>query len=98
MDSCKNKKVYDMEFEADRAAAQSEHWWSEEMHSYKHGSHWHIAHVDRNLSNKHLKAPVLDPKELIRCAPCQCWLKRGRMPRHKKTNSHIRLVAKKRAP
>lgn len=60
MDECKGKVLYDTEFAATVAAAKVGHTIEEEMmiypHHYEgHKRHWHIAHVDKRLRNKHLK-------------------------------------------
>lgn len=55
MSVCDRKKLYDTEFEANRAAAITETRWGEAMMSYPCGKHWHIAHVEQRLRNKHIK-------------------------------------------
>lgn len=43
---CQTKAHFDIEFEAQRAAAIAEHEYGDEMMAYQCGRHWHITHVD----------------------------------------------------
>lgn len=47
MTVCQTKKSYDSEFEAQRAAAITEHRLGEAFAPYQCSRHWHITHVDR---------------------------------------------------
>lgn len=42
---CKTKKFYDIEFEADRAAAIAEYKFKQAFKSYRCHNHYHICHV-----------------------------------------------------
>lgn len=88
MNECKNKVRYEGQFEADRAAAIAEHRWGEDMESYRHGRHYHIAHVDRSLRNKHPK-----PEQKDYCEYCHCNMRPTRWMKHQLTNLHKKKVA-----
>lgn len=81
---CSRKKAYDTEFEAVRACAVKEAQWGEALEHYKCGKHWHIAHVDPNLRNQHIRLR----KDY--CEACKQSMRPGRYAAHIKTQGHLR--------
>lgn len=90
MDKCKGKARYDMEFEAIVAAAKCQALWGEEMEPYRHGNHYHIAHTDRALRNKH-------PSKLY-CEDCKAEMRPRRWKTHVLLEGHARNVRKRKEP
>jgi hypothetical protein len=83
-EACNYKQLYDTEFEAQRAAAKMERRVEEQFHHYPCGNHWHIAHTDPTLRNKHVK--ILKDH----CDLCGCNMKPERYMKHLKTQGHQR--------
>lgn len=81
-EACNYKKLYDTEFESQRAAAKMERRVEEEFIHYPCGNHWHIAHKDREQRNRHIK----DMR--TRCEVCNCDIKVGTYGKHAKKMGH----------
>lgn len=74
---CDSKKLYDTEFEAQRAAAISEHQFGEEFTYYKCNQHYHLTHADRNRRGSKRTKQLL-------CQNCNEYIERGRELTHLK--------------
>lgn len=87
---CDSKVLYDTEFEAIVRAAKRTKQWGEEMMPYPCGTHWHIAHKDKTLRNKHIR--ILKDY----CEDCGCKMRPTRYMKHITLPGHLKRATRKR--
>lgn len=86
-EACNYKKLYDTQFEAERAASITAHKFGEEMTVYECGKHYHLAHVDPSLRNKHIKPPRIDW-----CKTCHVYINPKNYDKHILKVRHLRMA------
>lgn len=81
---CDVKKMYDTEFEAERAASQTAAFFDSEMVPYKCGSHWHIANKNPALRSKRRSF------EKTYCDVCDVYMLKKTYEAHTRKLGHMR--------
>lgn len=89
INACDYKKLFDTQFEADRAAALASYKFGTEMVAYQCYKHYHIANANPALRNHHVKKPRVNW-----CEICKVVLNPKNYDKHILKARHLQLAVR----